>query len=49
MKAGTGDGDLVAVHVAPQKRYGLDMAKVRERLGSMKSEKAVSQVALACP
>ena len=41
-----GDGDLVAVHVAPQKRYGLDMARVRERLGSMKSEKAVSQVAL---
>jgi ribonuclease R len=45
-EGGAGDGDLVSVHVAPQKRYGLDMAKVRERLGSMKSEKAVSLVAL---
>ncbi len=40
------DGDLVAAILAPSKRHGLAMAKVRERLGSLKSEKAVSLVAL---
>ena len=48
-EGGAGDGDLVAVHVAPQKRYGLDMARVRERLGSMKSEKSRQPGRVACP
>jgi ribonuclease R len=41
------DGDLVAVEVAPPRRgYGLATARVTERLGSLKSERAVSLIAI---
>ena len=44
--AGAADGDLVAVEVARQNRFGLTAAKVVERLGSLKSERAVSLIAI---
>ncbi|HZE45487.1 MAG TPA: ribonuclease R, partial [Xanthobacteraceae bacterium] len=41
------DGDLVAVEVAPRKSgYGLAIARVKERLGSLKTERAVSLIAI---
>jgi ribonuclease R len=40
------DGDLVAATTAKHGKFGLAHAKVRERLGSLKSEKAVSLVAI---
>ncbi len=40
------DGDLVAVSVAPHSRLGLAAARVEERLGSIKSERAVSIIAI---
>jgi ribonuclease R len=40
------DGDLIAVDVARQGRYGLATAHVKERLGSLKSERAVSLIAI---
>jgi len=40
------DGDLIAVDVARQGRYGLPTAHVKERLGSLKSERAVSLIAI---
>ena len=40
------DGDLVAVELIRQGRYGLPSAQVKERLGSMKSERAVSLIAI---
>ena len=40
------DGDLVAVSVAPHSRLGLAAARVEERLGSIKSERAVSLIAI---
>jgi ribonuclease R len=41
------DGDLVAVEVAPSRgRPGLTMARVTEKLGSLKSERAVSLIAI---
>jgi ribonuclease R len=40
------DGDLVAATVSKAGRLGLREAKVRERLGSVKSEKAVSLIAI---
>jgi ribonuclease R len=40
------DGDLVSVSVARAGRYGLDVARIREVVGSMKSEKAVSMIAI---
>jgi ribonuclease R len=40
------DGDLVAAIVSKTDRFGLPQAKVRERLGSVKSEKAVSLIAI---
>ena len=40
------DGDLVAVETLRAGRYGLPQARVRERLGSMASEKAVSLIAI---
>ena len=40
------DGDLVAVSVGPHSRLGLPAARVEERLGSMKSERAVSLIAI---
>ena len=44
--AGATDGDLVAVDVAQHGRFGLPSAKVVERLGSLKSERAVSLIAI---
>jgi len=44
--AGAADGDLVAVEVARHGRLGLPAAAVVERLGSLKSERAVSLIAI---
>ncbi|GBD48185.1 ribonuclease R [Methylopila sp. Yamaguchi] len=43
---GAKDGDLIAAEIVKQGRYGLPAARVRERLGSLKSEKAVSLIAI---
>jgi ribonuclease R len=40
------EGDLVAVEVSRSARLGLPVARVRERLGSLASEKAVSLIAI---
>lgn len=40
------DGDLVAVDVAQYARGGVPLARVKERLGSIKSERAVSLIAI---
>lgn len=40
------DGDLVAVSVSSETRFAPAQARVRERLGSIKSEKAVSLIAI---
>jgi len=40
------DGDLVAVEVMAASRLGMPSARVRERLGSLSSEKAVSLIAI---
>lgn len=40
------DGDLVTIDVHRTGRYGLAQAKIRERIGSLKSEKAVSMIAI---
>jgi ribonuclease R len=40
------DGDLVAVDLLPQRAYGLPTARVRERFGSIKTERAVSLIAI---
>ncbi|MDQ4135115.1 MAG: ribonuclease R [Pseudomonadota bacterium] len=45
-EGGAEDGDLVAATVAKHAKLGLAHAKVRERLGSLKSEKAVSLIAI---
>jgi ribonuclease R len=45
--AGAQDGDLVAVEVSRPARLGLPQGKVSERLGSLKSERAVSMIAIA--
>ncbi len=44
--AGAVDGDLVAVEVARHGRLGLPSGTVMERLGSIKSERAVSLIAI---
>jgi ribonuclease R len=41
-----GEGDLVSVEILRGGRFGLPSAKVRERLGRIDSEKAVSLIAL---
>jgi ribonuclease R len=43
---GAADGDLVVADVLKERAFGLAQAKVRERLGSMKSERAVSLIAI---
>jgi ribonuclease R len=43
---GAVDGDLVAVEVAHQGRFGLSSGTVVERLGSLKGERAVSLIAI---
>ncbi len=40
------DGDLVSVEVMREGRFGLAGAKVRERLGAMTNERAVSMIAI---
>ena len=40
------DGDLVAVEVSRPRGYGLAQGRVQERLGSLKSERAVSLIAI---
>ncbi|MDE2600970.1 MAG: ribonuclease R [Bradyrhizobium sp.] len=48
-KADTGgaeDGDLVSVDIVRSRGYGLASGRVRERLGSLASEKAVSLIAI---
>src|SRR5208283_3198760 len=40
------DGDLVSVETLERGRFGQPVAKVRERLGSMNSEKAISLIAI---
>ena len=40
------DGDLVSVTIERETRFGLPRGRVRERLGSLGSEKAVSLIAL---
>lgn len=40
------DGDLIAVSVQKQGRFGLTSARVEEKLGSLKSERAVSLIAI---
>jgi ribonuclease R len=40
------DGDLVSVSVVKHGRFGLPTAKVKERLGTIKSEKAISLIAI---
>ena len=40
------DGDLVAAEVMRQGRIGLATGRVKERLGSLKSERAVSMIAI---
>jgi len=40
------DGDLVAVEVMAASRLGMPSARVREKLGSLSSEKAVSLIAI---
>ena len=40
------DGDLIAVSVQQHGRLGLPIARVEERLGSIKSERAVSLIAI---
>ena len=43
---GAEEGDLVAVEVSRGARFGLPSARVKERLGSLASEKAVSLIAI---
>jgi ribonuclease R len=45
-EGGAHEGDLVAVDVEAGSRFGAPRAKVRERLGSLRSEKAVSLIAI---
>ncbi len=40
------DGELVAAEISKQGRFGLPIARVKERLGSLKSERAVSLIAI---
>jgi len=43
---GAQEGDLVAVEVARQGRLGLPIGHVKEKLGSLKTERAVSMIAI---
>ena len=45
-RGGAQDGDLVSVETLSRARLGLPQARVRERLGSMNSEKAISLIAI---
>src|SRR6201995_3454485 len=43
---GAEDGDLVSVDLVRGRGFGLPSGKVKERLGSIRSEKAISQIAI---
>src|SRR5207247_9677042 len=43
---GAEDGDLVSVDLVRSRGYGLASGKVKERLGSLSSEKAISLIAI---
>jgi ribonuclease R len=43
---GAQDGDLISVELMRSRGYGLPSGKVKERLGSLKTEKAVSLIAI---
>ncbi len=43
---GAQDGDLIAVDLVRTRGYGLPQGRVKERLGSLKSERAVSLIAI---
>ncbi|HEV1999171.1 MAG TPA: ribonuclease R [Xanthobacteraceae bacterium] len=45
-EGGAVEGDLVSADLLKQRAYGQAQVKVRERLGSMKSERAVSLIAI---
>lgn len=45
-RGGAEDGDLVAVDLLRGRGFGLPAGRVKERLGSLKSEKAVSLIAI---
>ena len=45
-EGGAEDGDLVSVDLLPQRAAGLPAGRVRERLGSIKGERAVSLIAI---
>jgi len=47
MSGDAADGDLVALETLREGRFGLPTARVVERLGSLKSEKAISLIAIA--
>ncbi|WP_213286433.1 ribonuclease R [Bradyrhizobium sp. sGM-13] len=44
--AGAEDGDLISVDLVRSRGYGLASGKVKERLGSLSSEKAISLIAI---
>ncbi len=44
--AGARDGDLISVHLHRGRAYGLPSGRVAERLGSLKTERAVSMIAI---
>jgi ribonuclease R len=46
MSAGAAEGDLVALETLREGRFGLPTARVVERLGSIKSERAISLIAI---
>jgi ribonuclease R len=43
---GAQDGDLISVELMRSRGYGLPVGRVKERLGSMKTEKAISLIAI---
>lgn len=43
---GASDGEIIAVHIERQGRFGLPTARVEERLGSLRTERAVSLIAI---
>jgi ribonuclease R len=45
-EGGAKEGDLVSVDLLKQRAYGLPQARVREKLGSMKSEHTISLIAI---
>ncbi|MCP8939867.1 ribonuclease R [Alsobacter sp. SYSU M60028] len=45
-EGGASDGDLVSVALTQKGRFGLTLGKVTDKLGSLKSEKAISLVAI---